>query len=86
MDAHDKSRSPEQKRLDSIARPEDLTARSAFLLNRRAGHRAVRTEYATVSLFRPEHGLAGPALPEVLAAVCGHLHLCLLPTLGARDR
>ena len=47
-------------------------AATSLRLNRRALHRAVRTEYAAVTRLRPKQGLASAALVEKLACVRRH--------------
>jgi hypothetical protein len=56
------------------------------LLNRRAGHVTVRTEYAAIALKRAQQCSAGLAVVEKLTGVGGHLFSFGVATVWAGQR
>ena len=62
-----------------------LVTAAALLLNRRAGHGAVGTEYTAVARFWAKQGFAADALVEELAGIRRHGFLLLPAALRAGD-
>lgn len=56
---------------------------SLSLLNRRARHRSVRTENATVTRFRPKDRMTGLTLVKPLTGIGGHGFDFRVPAFGA---